>query len=572
MTVVVLALGLGLHLQFNVIGQTALMTALAVWTALLVMHLAVRRAQTITGAVSGAAPEDKASLDFEERAPLDLKRMSASASPPRPRTTTPEEASARPKPPPLPPSAHAPAARQGTSEPLRAPLQDGLRGSPDIQPPRPLPEARTEERRLPPEMTGWDLRPGTRQEPLTSGPRPAVFPPVEQPPASAARKDVPAAPARFARGIEPSLDGPSPLAQPNTATRPHMQADRPAQGSNATTADARTTELRSMQAIIDQLARQLKAPADPEPEVAAGMSEAQAGTEQAIARSVEALKAAGSAMRATQASQRHAPRQEPMPAAAASQAGALSIADALTSEALEICLDSILSLEDRKTRHFEISVRIRMGAGEAVAIDDYALVQAGAGLRGRLDASKLTRVTRIAEPLSKRGLSASLFVSLAAESLVDDNFLDACVNVLKNQPDIVRQLVLSFSQGELRSFTKPHWDTLATLKENGLRFGLERLTDLAMDFAILGERGFHFAKIDAGVLLTGMQAHDGAVSALQVCHRLGDAGLDLIVGRIDDDATLTQVGGLGVLYGQGTFFGVPRPVKIDLKAPREAAA
>ena len=72
-----------------------------------------------------------------------------------------------------------------------------------------------------------------------------------------------------------------------------------------------------MQAIIDQLARQLKAPADPEPEVAAGMSEEQAGTEQAIARSVEALKAAGDAMRAAQASQ-SAPRQEPMPAAAAS--------------------------------------------------------------------------------------------------------------------------------------------------------------------------------------------------------------------------------------------------------------
>ncbi len=565
MTVVVLALGLGLHLQFNMTGQTALMTALAVWTALLVMHLAVRRAhRALTGTTSSSAPEEKA--------PLDVRRVSASVSPPRqPRATTHEEASERPKPPPLPPSAHASAARQGLSEPRHSPLLDGLRGSPDIQPPRPLPEVRTEERRLPPEMTGWNLRPGVRQEPLASGPRPAVFPPMEQPPAAAARKDAPAAPARFARGIEPSLDGLSPLAQPNTTARPHMQVDQPAHGSSATTADARTAELRSMQAIIEQLAKQLKAPADPAPEVAAGMSEAQAGTEQAIARSVEALKAAGGAMRAAQAGQ-SAPRQEPMSAAAASHAGTLSIAEALTSEALEVYLDSILSLEDRKTRHFEISVRIKIGGGEPVAIDDYALIQAGGGLRGRLDASKLTRVTRIAEPLSKRGLSASLFVSLAAESLVDDNFLDACANVLKHQPDIVRQLVLSFSQSELRSFTKPHWETLATLKENGLRFGLERLADLAMDFAILRERGFHFAKIDAGVLLAGMQAHDGAVSALQVCRRLGDAGLDLIVGHIDDDATLTQIGGLGVLYGQGTFFGVPRPVKIDLKGPREAAA
>ena len=234
--------------------------------------------------------------------------------------------------------------------------------------------------------------------------------------------------------------------------------------------------------------------------------------------------------------------------------------------------NSILSLEDRKTRHFDMTVRVKIGTGEPVPIDDYALVQIGDGLRGRLDAAKLVRVARVAQPLSKRGLSASLFVSLAAESLIDDAFLDACAKLLEEQPDIVHQLVPSFSQGEIRSFAKPHWETLATLQENGIRFGMERLADLAMDFAVLRDRGFQFARIDAPALLAGMQAHDGAVSALQVSRRLAEAGIDLIVGRIDDDATLTQVAGLGVLYGQGTFFGVPRPVKIDLKSPHEAAA
>jgi cyclic-di-GMP phosphodiesterase TipF (flagellum assembly factor) len=334
-----------------------------------------------------------------------------------------------------------------------------------------------------------------------------------------------------------------------------------------------------MQNIIDQLAKQLRAPADAgtASAIAAGLSEPQAGTEQAITRSIEALKAASGAMRAAEGGG----SGQPDPAlnavyggddTAGPQAGASTVADAVAKQSLEVCLDSILSLEDRKTRHFEMSVRMRLGAGEPVAIDDYALVTAGDGLRGRLDAAKLTRVARIAGPLSKRGLSAALFVSLAAESLADDTFLDACAGLITNQPDIVHQLVPSFSQGEIRSFAKPHWDTLATLKENGLRFGLERLGDLAMDFAILKERGFHFVKIDAGILLAGMQAHDGIVSALQVCQRVMDAGLDLIVGRIDDDATLAQVGGLGILYGQGAFFGVPRPVKIDFKAPHEAAA
>lgn len=577
MAVVVVALGLGLHLHLQVNGQAALITALVVWMALLVMHVAVRRAHAVAAAMPDAAHDAKE--------PLDLKRMSATAAAPaetprRTRPTISEEAPARPKPPPLPPSALAPAARPG------APVQEGLRGLADVQPPRSLPElhssdAPSEERRLPPEM-GWDLRPGVRQElPVSTGPRPAVFPPLEPSmPAAPGHKDAVPAPPRFGRQ-PPSLDESSkaqsrpapslgaPFAQPRTPT----PADQPVPTPGGAAVDARTTELRSMQSIIDQLARQLKAPLGSE---AGSAPEPQVGTEQAIARSVEALKAAGGAMRATQDGVHAGPAARAETAAAAHvsapHTGAPPIVDALASDNLEICLDSILGLEDRKTRHFEISARIRTAMNEPVTIDDYSLVQAGDGLRGRLDAAKLMRVARIAEPLSKRGLSASLFVNLAAESLIDDTFLDACANALKTQPGIVHQIVPSFSQGEIRSFSKPHWETLATLKENGIRFGLERLADLAMDFAILRERGFQFVKIDAGVLLSGMQAHDGVVSALQVCRRVAEAGLDLIVGRIDDDATLAQVGGLGVLYGQGTFFGVPRPVKIDPKAPHEAAA
>ena len=568
MAVVVLALGLGLHLQFNVSGQSALITALAVWMGLLVMHLAVRR-------VHAVAAGTRADTETAAGNGVDLKRMSATAAPqPRSRATAPEEAPARPRPPPLPASARAPAARQAVAEPSHQTLQHDLRGSVDIQTPRPALEAPREERCLPPEM-GWDLRPGVHPEPeMASGLRPALFPPIEPMPAPAARKDASPAPARFPHHST-AVDGGG-TTQPRTTPPPSggdVALDQNGQAPS-TRADAKATELRSMQSIIDQLARQLKAPADAQPGMAepptAGLAESQAGTEQAISRSIQALKAAGGAMRAAQGEHGAiAARPEPIPVAGPAHP---SIAEAVAGGGLEVCLDSILSLEDRKTRHFEISVRVRSGTGEPVTVDDYTLIQAGGGLRGRLDAAKLTRAARIAEPLSKRGLSASLFVGLAAESLVDDNFLDACANVLKSQPDIVHQLVPSFGQGEIRAFSKPHWDTLARLKENGLRFGLEGLADLAMDFAILRERGFHFVKIDAAVLLAGMQAHDGVVSALQVCRRVAEAGLDLIVGRIDDDATLAQVGGLGVLYGQGTFFGVPRPVKIDRKAQHEAAA
>lgn len=574
MALVVMALGLGLHLQFNVSGQSALITALVTWMALLVMHLAIRRAHSVAAAATHSAPAAAGEA-------LDQKRPAPPEAPPRrARAATPDEPAARTKPPPLPASALS---QQHTSPGPALEPQEELRAAADIRPPRRAPDPPAEQRHLPPEMLAWDLRPGAEQQTSGSSPRPAVFPPLDQAPPPTRKQPAPAAP-HFGRivpgtdddrarsstsqpaislgGANPALDRQAPVPQqPLGAGQPAASA----------TADARATELRSMQNIIDQLARQLRAPADAPP---VGQYAA-VGTEQAIARSIEALKAAGGAMRAAEASRtepeaHHGPQSSE--ATRAPAAAAPSLADAVATGGLEACLDSILSLEDRKTRHFEMTIRVRLGAGEPVAVDDYALMQIGDGLRSRLDAAKLLRVARIAQPLSKRGLSASLFVCLAAESLVDDTFLDTCAAVLRDQPDIVHQLVPSFSQGEIRAFTKPHWETLATLKENGMRFGMERLSDLAMDFVILRERGFQFAKIDAGVLLAGMHAHDGPVSALQVCRRLGEAGLDLIVARIDDDATLTQIGGLGVLYGQGLFFGMPRPVKMDLKGPQEAAA
>jgi cyclic-di-GMP phosphodiesterase, flagellum assembly factor TipF len=124
------------------------------------------------------------------------------------------------------------------------------------------------------------------------------------------------------------------------------------------------------------------------------------------------------------------------------------------------------------------------------------------------------------------------------QSLVDDTVLQTCAEIVGRDAAIGRQLVLSFRQSAVRAFTKDHWETLGTLSENGLRFAVEELSDLAMDFDVLKTRGFHFVKVDAAALLAGMQAHDGIVSPADACRRFVEAGLSVIVGGVLDDATV----------------------------------
>ena len=341
---------------------------------------------------------------------------------------------------------------------------------------------------------------------------------------------------------------------------------------------SKSAEIQSMQTVIEQLARQLNAPVEPggtADESGTSPTPEADGAEQAITRSIEALKAASGAMRHVAATPRTgagmaANRGSAAGQGAAADPGASRIAAAIAASQYEVYLDSIAGLADHKTRHFDISLRVKTESGSAPDADECAALL-GSGAGTRLDAAKLLRVAQIASKLSSRGASAALFARLMPESLVDDMVLETCAEIVGRDAAIGRQLVLSFRQSAIRSFAKDHWETLATLSENGLRFAVEEMSDLAMDFDVLKTRGFQFVKVDAAALLAGMQAHDGIISPGEACRRLTDTGLSVIVGGVLDDATVSWALGLGAPYGQGALFSSPRPVK-DLGSPQEAAA
>ena len=575
MTLVAVALGTGLHLQLGVASAHALAAAIAVWIGLVSLHLVVRRAQ-------GEAVRPMPVRPMENPRP-DLGRLAASPAVQRRRQAEPVvEPASRSEPPPLPATGSRQTARNPASD--RSPAQADVTlaqtatTAHTTQSPRPS----LDETTAAPRAMGWDVRP---RDTLAAAPKPAVFPPLEQTVAAALKTNNP--PARPAgaglvhdapTGVRPAqrsavaggLEGRSPMASPRA----------PASDFSATSdaGASKSAEIQSMQTVIEQLARQLNAPVEPggtADESGTSPTPEADGAEQAITRSIEALKAASGAMRHVAATPRTgagmaANRGSAAGQGAAADPGASRIAAAIAASQYEVYLDSIAGLADHKTRHFDISLRVKTESGSAPDADECAALL-GSGAGTRLDAAKLLRVAQIASKLSSRGASAALFARLMPESLVDDMVLETCAEIVGRDAAIGRQLVLSFRQSAIRSFAKDHWETLATLSENGLRFAVEEMSDLAMDFDVLKTRGFQFVKVDAAALLAGMQAHDGIISPGEACRRLTDTGLSVIVGGVLDDATVSWALGLGAPYGQGALFSSPRPVK-DLGSPQEAAA
>jgi cyclic-di-GMP phosphodiesterase TipF (flagellum assembly factor) len=245
------------------------------------------------------------------------------------------------------------------------------------------------------------------------------------------------------------------------------------------------------------------------------------------------------------------------------------IAEAVAAERMEVLLEPIHALVEGRPRHFEVSMRLLAADGAILDLSEYARAARGAGLMPRIDAAKMIRAARIAGRLGQRGREGSVLAAMAADSLTDQAFIEAAATGPgKGAP---MGLVLSFAQSEVRAFSQGHVRALGDLATLGLRFALEEVTDLDMDFAALKAMGFAFVELDAPVFLDGLPAPGGRVPASDICRHLGDFGLSLIVGRIEDDWLLARILGFGVMFGKGTLFGGARLVKDEVVAGSSAA-
>lgn len=319
---------------------------------------------------------------------------------------------------------------------------------------------------------------------------------------------------------------------------------------------------------LPQNAHAQNAPARPSPE-------------SSIDRSIDALRMTAGTMRSAlgsaSPSQAVAPQPPPLPPfvrgaaprpTSPADARARLMADAISAGRIDVSLEPILGLEDQQTRHYEVSVRLRDADGNPLEVTPDGPDLRGTGLLPLFDGVRVTRTAAVARRLQDRGKAGSVFSAFSGESVADEHFLGELAETLHLRSSLASQLVLSFTQGDVRGFSTPEWDSLADMRALGFRFAISHMTDLDMDFEALAEQGFVFAKLDAYVFLDGLPAPSGRIPSSDVCRHLAKHGLTLVVERIDDDEQLARVFGFGVLLGQGQHFGGPRPVRADIANDR----
>ena len=232
--------------------------------------------------------------------------------------------------------------------------------------------------------------------------------------------------------------------------------------------------------------------------------------------------------------------------------------EALEESRIDLYLQPIVSLPQRKVRFYEGYSRLRDINGGVIEPAQYLGVAEGAGIVSTIDNFLLLRCVQLIRRMHLRNRNAVIFCNISPHSLRDQGFFPQFVDFMEQNSDLAGSMVFEFSQAAVEENTLLEWRQLARLSKLGYRLSMDHLTHLDIDLEELSKRRFAFIKISAHTLLHGMeQAHSRFLST-DIKPAMRRYGIDLIAEKIEDEAAVLDLLDFELDFGQGYLFGEPR--------------
>ncbi|HJT08471.1 MAG TPA: EAL domain-containing protein, partial [Stellaceae bacterium] len=236
------------------------------------------------------------------------------------------------------------------------------------------------------------------------------------------------------------------------------------------------------------------------------------------------------------------------------------IGDAIETAKLDLYLQPVVTLPQRKVRYYEAMSRLKAGNGDVVAAADFLHFAEAGGLMPKLDHLTVLRCVQVVRRLLLKNRDIGLFCNLASTTLADAGFPQLLEFAEANRA-IAPALVFEFSQSAVRAMGPLEHESLAALAARGFRFSMDNVADLRVEPRELNERGFRFIKVPAALLLNRVGAASTDIHPADLSDLLGRFGIDLIAERIEAESTVVDLLDYDVRFGQGMLFAPPRPVR-----------
>lgn len=272
---------------------------------------------------------------------------------------------------------------------------------------------------------------------------------------------------------------------------------------------------------------------------------------------------------------RTAPTPEPLPGNSDTRSQEADIAamvrEALDANRVDLYLQPVVGLPQRRTSFYEGFTRLRTGAGEVVTPGAFLAAAESAGLIAEVDNLLLLRCVQIVRRLTKSDRRVGVFCNVSLRSLADEDFFPGFLDFLRRNGDLAGALIFEMPRAAFESRSAIAARNMARLADYGFRFSLDQVGDLNIDLNELQRAGVRFVKIPGDRLVAALHGGEpvagrepGALPPEDVAGLFARYGVDLVAEKIETEATVVEVLDLDIAYAQGHLFGAPRPVREEV--------
>jgi cyclic-di-GMP phosphodiesterase TipF (flagellum assembly factor) len=246
-----------------------------------------------------------------------------------------------------------------------------------------------------------------------------------------------------------------------------------------------------------------------------------------------------------------------------------TVREALAENRVDLYLQPVVSLPQRRTVFYESFSRLRDDSGRIMMPAEYLSVAEPGGLVPAIDNLLLFRCVQIVRRLAKNDRKVGIFCNISLGSLGDETFFPQFLEFLAQNKDMAGGLIFELGQAAFDRRGAAEARNMAKLADLGFRFSLDKVVDLDLNFQDLARADVKFVKVSAEVLLNQLLEVDGqlAMRALKDLNASDFApltrryGVEVIAEKVESERQVVDILELNLGYAQGNLFGEPRAIR-----------
>ena len=257
-----------------------------------------------------------------------------------------------------------------------------------------------------------------------------------------------------------------------------------------------------------------------------------------------------------------------------------TVHDALTENRVDLYLQPVMSLPQRRTVFYESFTRLRDETDRVMMLAEYLSAAESEGLVPAIDNLLLFRCAQIVRRLARQDRKVGVFCNVALSSLGDETFFPQFLDFLSQNRDLNQALIFELGQATFDARGAVEARNMAKLADLGFRFSIDKVQTLDLDFADLQRSDVRFIKVAADLLIEQLLDIDGAaplpslpdIQAADFAGLTRRYGIEVIAEKVETERQIVDILELDIALGQGHLFGEPRAIKEQVLAETDPPA